>query len=185
MRYMNPFESVPLPLSGFVTTRGNSWVSLLVALCCSWRRRGYAHVDHRGAAVARSRRHMPAPRFWPSPILLMTSRCHSFHPVGDLLQTDIVSTYVAAPRDGRTFVCPLGEAFHVPDTNDLVRLTDREFSALSDRAKYYRAVAALLRTRVHSMKSSEARDEVLSLASSYESLAKQLESSVTPERGQT
>jgi hypothetical protein len=68
--------------------------------------------------------------------------------------------------------------------NDLLRLTDREFSVLGDREKYYRALASLLRARVDSMKSSEARDEVLALASSYDALAKQLESSGTP-HGQT
>ena len=59
------------------------------------------------------------------------------------------------------------------------------FSALADYAGYYRAIATVLRAAVSSMKSTEAREELASLASDYENLASYVESSQScePPRG--
>jgi hypothetical protein len=69
--------------------------------------------------------------------------------------------------------------------NDFIALMDREFASLTHRAKYYRALASLLRARVHFMKSQAARDEVLALASTYDGLSEQLESSRAPASGRS
>ena len=58
--------------------------------------------------------------------------------------------------------------------------------ALMDRhsaARYYRALASLLRTHIVVMKSPEARDELAALAESYETLAMNVESNWVAERG--
>jgi hypothetical protein len=65
--------------------------------------------------------------------------------------------------------------------NDFIALAEEDVAALADRAKYYRALAAVLRARVPLIKSAEARDELLGLAVTYEGLAAQVESSRAPE----
>lgn len=67
--------------------------------------------------------------------------------------------------------------------NEFIALAESESSALTDRAEYYRALAAVLRARLHVVESAQARDELLGLASAYELLAAQVESSRAPEPG--
>lgn len=57
-----------------------------------------------------------------------------------------------------------------------------EFLPLSDRAEYYRALAASMRARIPSLQSEEARNELGALAADYERLATYLESKLESDK---
>jgi len=61
--------------------------------------------------------------------------------------------------------------------SDFVVSTDGELPPLADRAKHYRALAALLLARLESIKTAEARAELQMLAERYQRLAEQVEQS--------
>jgi len=63
---------------------------------------------------------------------------------------------------------------------DFIALTDGELPALAGRAKYYRALAAVLLARLELVQSAEAREELKVLAEAYERLALQVEKGDTP-----
>jgi len=67
---------------------------------------------------------------------------------------------------------------------DFIALVDGDKPALAGRAKYYRALAAVLLAQVESVKSVEARTELASLAADYERLAAYMEQTEKPTSGE-
>ena len=64
--------------------------------------------------------------------------------------------------------------------NDLPGSRGDEFADMTSRALYYYALAGFVRSQIYLADSVEARDQLASLASSYDMLARQFESRAAP-----